>query len=189
MSWDEFKKIDEALSAFNLKEVVFTGGEPTLWPHLVDAIALSYKLGKIRVVTNGLGRDIDDYGKANIIQVSDYGAINRMDYYRLKKQGKRRVKIQTSVHWDWDRSQVSDLPGKCGCVGYSFVKDQVWPCAMAAVMNTDSGIPISQINKMDVSNVHRQDLCRSCLVNRKNRKAPKPVVQLSIWENKSIILG
>jgi hypothetical protein len=36
---------------------------------------------------------------------------------------------------------------------------------------------------------HYQELCRHCLVNRKNRKAPKPVLQIGIWEAGSVIVG
>jgi len=187
MLWETFKNIRNRLVNFKLKEVAFTGGEATCWPHLVEAIRHMRKQAKVRVVTNGFGRTMKDYGDADIVQVSDYGAINRMDYYRLKQQGGRRVRIQSSVHWDWDRSKKTELPGSCGCVGLSFAGDRVWPCAMAAAMNTRDGVPIEEVGDVDLRTAPFQELCRSCLVNRKNRKAPKPVIQLSVWGAKSWI--
>ena len=176
---------------YRADECVFTGGEPTCWPHLVDALELCRNYqpkSKIRVVTNGVGRTIADYGCADVIQVSDYGAINRIDQYHLKKQGRSRVRIQAAVHWYWNMTEKSDLPGNCGCTGLSFVGNKVWSCAMAAAAQTPDCTSIEDDFIGACGSPHEaqyQELCRSCLVNRKNRKAPKPVVQLSLWEGRS----
>jgi len=189
MSWDTFCRVRQMLNKIEPKEIVFTGGEPTMWPFLVDAIEVVYEIARVRVITNGFNCNIEDYGCADCIQVSDYGGINRMDIYRLKKQGGRKVKIQTPIHWTWDRSVTSKLPGVCGCVGYSFAEQKVWPCAMAAALRTDNGLEIERAIEFRIIEAQSQNLCKSCLVNRKNRQAPKPVFQFSIWEGKSYILG
>jgi len=186
-------RLDE--QAVPIHEFVFTGGEPTCWPDLTAAIALvksrNYR-HKVRVVTNGYGRKISDYGDADAVQVSDYGAINRIDCYRLKRQGGRRVRIQSPIHWDWDPSEKTKLPGECGCTGLSFVGDKVWPCAMAAAAGTDDYMGIdSDFGCLTgkFCKPHYQDFCRGCLVNRRNRKSPRPVLQVSLWESASWIFG
>ncbi len=195
MSARQFQRIVERIESLDIRhrEWVFTGGEPTCWPDLTWAIGLvkQYRRTKVRVVSNGYERQISDYGGADVIQISDYGAINRMDQYRLRKQGDRRMRIQTAVHCSWDGKARSELPGSCGCNGLAFVGDKVWPCAMAAAARTADGMNIEEDFKdfMQPEAAWYQDLCASCLVNRKNRKAPKPVLQISVWEAGSAIFG
>jgi len=179
---------------YPVDEWVFTGGEPTLWDYLARAVetAKQYPFGKskVRVVTNGLRAGIELYEQADTIQITDYGAINRIDQYRLKTAGGRRVKIQAAAHWDWDCRPASELPGECGCAGLSFAGDKVWGCAMAAAAQTKAFCKIEQsLDPLGSQSAHWQDFCRSCLVNRKNRKAPKPVAQLSVWEGRGVIIG
>lgn len=184
MSWDEFKENMSSLKKIVIEECVFTGGEPTLWPYLVKAVNRMKQIAKkVRIVSNGFQCSIEDYGDADVIQVSDYGAVNRMDIYRLKKQDRKRVRIQESIHWDWDRSISSELPGICGCVGLSFVGKQSWPCAMAAAAKDEKSIG------KEPPFAPYQDLCKTCLVNKKNRKAPKPVFQFGFWEFRSWLIG
>ena len=188
-----FKEIVRRLIALDIRvrECVFTGGEPAIWPYLPKAIARMKQIAKkVRVVTNGFRQKLSIYNNADIIQITDYGAVNRMDYYRLKKKARRRVRLQSAVHWDWDMNKESPLPGVCGCAGLSFVGGNVWPCAMAAAAQTDTGISIQDdFSRLVNESVHYQNFCKTCLVNRKNRQAPKPVVQISLWESKSWIFG
>jgi len=147
MTAQTFQRIIERVEAQNIceDEWVFTGGEPTLWADLswaTNTVKEYRPKAKLRVVTNGYGCHIEDYGCADVIQVSDYGAINRMDIYRLRKEGRSRVKVQTAVHWDWDVNHKSELPGSCGCTGLAFVGSEVWPCAMAAAARTPDHMDI-----------------------------------------------
>ena len=196
MTAHQFEKIVSAVGKANLgeREWVITGGEPTVWPILREATERLHQLrpqAQVRVVSNGFGRTLKDYGAADVIQITDYGAINRLDYYRLKKQGKSRVRIQNAVHWDWDMKAESALPGHCGCTGLSFVGEKVWCCAMAAAAETPDCIDLDEDLKLfsRFTEPHYQELCKSCLVNRKNRQAPKPVLQISLWEGRNVILG
>ena len=196
MTAQQFEKIVSAVGKANLgeREWVITGGEPILWPILKEAIERLHRLRlqvQVRVVSNGVGRTLKDYGKADVIQITDYGAINRMDYYQLKKAGGSRVRIQNAIHWDWDLNDKTELPGRCGCTGLSFVEDKVWSCAMAAAADTEDYIGLDEELGLfeRFTEPHYQDLCKSCLVNRKNRKAPKPVFQISAWQGGSVILG
>jgi len=193
MTPEAFQRIWERLAEQQCEvgEWVFTGGEPILWLNLIGAVkkAKQYPFGKskVRIVSNGLNARIEDYGEADTIQITDYGAINRIDLYRLKTAS-RRVKIQNAIHWDWNPNEKGAKgPGECGCTGLSFVGNKVWPCAMAAAAQTGTWRDIEK--PFHFPDPHHQDFCRYCLVNRKNRKAPKPVVQIGIWESKSVIIG
>jgi hypothetical protein len=177
MTWDEYVRIITRIQeqGVTLNLLHFTGGEPTLWPYLIDAIeyARQARIAKwIRVVTNAVDRNIKDYGNADIVHISHYGALNRADIVRLKQQGQWRVKVQYTVHLPWPfPDNPNALPSDCGCINMAFLGDRVYPCGLAAARETDNYFSVEDdfYNTLVQQTPYYQSLCRSCVSNRKNK--------------------
>lgn len=194
MTQDEYERILQRLQdqVAGLNTLHFTGGEPTLWPHLRWAIDRAKEMkiaNRIRVVTNAVDRTIDDYGQADYITVSDYGAQNRLDWLRLKRTGSGRVHVLKTVHLNWPYIEIpeNNLPAECGCVQFSFLGDRVWPCGFAVARNAQGSLHIDEPFYSRFVNGHprEQELCRTCLSNRKNKiphMAPL-TFEWSFWES------
>jgi len=194
MTWNQYVRILQRLQEqrVHLNTLHFTGGEPTLWPYLVEAIDLAKQLRiarTIRVVTNAVDRNANDYGVADIIHVSDYGAVNRLDWQRLKRQAGRRVKVQKTVHlpWPYGRPSPDNMPADCGCVNLAFLGDRVYPCGFAAARDTPGWLSVDDnfFYRFVNGRPHEQELCRTCLSNRKNKvdhMAPL-TVEWGVWDS------
>lgn len=194
MTWEQYERILQRLcdQRIHLGTLHFTGGEPTLWPLLKRAIHRARErhiADTIRVVTNAVDRRAEDYGDADIIHVSDYGAVNRMDWRRLKIQAGRRVKVQKTVHLPWPYQTVGqdNLPADCGCVNLAFLGDLVWPCGFAAARNAPGSLGVEEnfYYRFVNGDPYRQELCRACLSNRKNKvehMAPL-TMEWGIWDS------
>lgn len=177
MTWAQYTRILGRLQEQEIKlnYLHFTGGEPTLWTPLKNAIRMAKDMHiakRIRVITNGVNRNAEDYGQADIVHISHYGAINRQDICRLKKQLGRKVKVQYTVHLPWPVPRNKNaLPAQCGCVNLAFVQDRVYPCGMTAARNVapiSVEEPFYQIFLS--SNPMMQELCEICLTNRNNKQ-------------------
>lgn len=196
VTWSEFiNSMHRWRDLATPETLVFTGGEPTLWGLLKAAIMVAkynYNIPKVVVATNGIDRDAADYGIADLVRVSNYGSINRMDMLRLKRQlGKRFQTINsTQLRLPFEVHQDS-LPAKCNCAHICSVKDKVWPCGGAigrvpGISNEEDYI--SQFLKMDIFN---QEICKNCYANTNVRKfyEPGPTLELSIWNYGTAIFG
>lgn len=54
MDFNLFEKLVKTVHEWNTKEITFLGGEPTLYPKLIEAVELAHKQNlKTRIVTNG----------------------------------------------------------------------------------------------------------------------------------------
>jgi len=176
MTREQFERILARLKdqGVRLRVMHFTGGEPTLWPHLrwANRRVKEEGLAKcVRVVTNGVDRNADDYGEADIVHVSHYGAVNRADIARLKKQLGRRLRVQYTVHlpWPYEGQPPADvLPASCGCVNMAFLGDRVYRCGFGAARGAESVSVEDNFYHLLVNGHPRdQGLCRTCLSNRK----------------------
>jgi len=193
MTWIQYVRIIHRIKeqGLMLNVLHFTGGEPTLWPHLKEAIAYArqQRIARwIRVVTNGMDRTIEDYGQADIVHISHYGAINRQDILRLKQQGQWRVKVQYTVHLPWPFPDNPDaLPSDCGCINMAFLGDRVYPCGLAAARETETFYDVeSNFYDLLVANTPcYQTLCRTCLSNRKNKQHHMTgmTAEFGVWDS------
>jgi len=169
----------------------FTGGEPTLWMPLREAIQSARDsgiVGKTIVVSNGWERNIWDYGSADRIYLSDYGAQNRLDLLRLKQQGGRRVVIGHPVHVDRPISSVPDtLPAQCNCFGDTLMDDRVYPCYESGLARRSVSTGLNEdwvaIFKRDWSFTERT--CMTCLANGKVMETLRTplVAEFLVWSS------
>jgi hypothetical protein len=175
------------------RECVFTGGEPTVWsqlPDAVDAVKTEGIARYVRVLSNGWRAQAQDYGSADVVQISNYGGVNCLSALRLKKELGRRLRIQNPIHFDLKNPKKyppgESLPGRCHCDGLSFAGDRVYPCAYAAGNHTGPSRHIDEpFANMMVDDPHRSELCQSCPVNRRNRLHYMPsrqYLQIGLWE-------
>jgi len=196
MTKEQFIRIIERINEqkIKVKWMCLSGGEPTLWPHLKWAIDYAKKnadVANILVGTNGIGRQASDYGDADVVCITHYGAINRYDILRLRKQlGRKRTRIQYVVHlpFPFPKAPKEDsLPGDCGCINLAFVGNKVYPCGMAAARETDKGVSIEEpFRELFLGrNPNMQDLCRSCLSNRKNKRLYMTglTMEFGVWDS------
>jgi len=178
----------------HLRNLYLTGGEPTLHPDLSAVVQMTRDwraAEQIIVVTNGVDRNLEDYGQADIVRISDYGAINRLDAQRLKKQGGRRVVLHRVVHLPWpgplSTSPAPDVPAECSCVMLEFCGDRVWPCGFAATRNAEGSLSVEENFWYELVNgdPHRQKVCWGCLANRKaqGHKLPPLTLEWGLWES------
>jgi len=177
LTLQEYKNFLLGCQRQNLKLNVihFTGGEPTLWPYLRTAIAMTKKMQiarTIRVVSNGFNRNARDYGLADVVHVTHYGALNRLDILRLKRQLGRRLRVQWTVHLPWPYPEPPDqsaLPASCGCICMALVGDRIYPCGFAAGQSQGQTLSVDENFYARLCNgePQMQELCKRCLSNRK----------------------
>lgn len=195
MTKEQFKKIIQRLNeqGIDVEWMHFTGGEPTLWPHLKWAIRYAKdncNIKNVRIVTNAVDRNAEDYGDADTVHISHYGALNRIDILRLKRQlGRKRCKVQYTVHlpWPFPKNSPNPLPASCGCVNLAFVGDKVYQCGLAAARETGNWVDIGEsfYEIFLERNPHLQDLCKTCISNRKNKMLNMTglTAEFGIWDS------
>lgn len=118
-------------------EMVFgvTGGEPTLWPHLYDAMKLAKASGCFSqswLYSNGT-----DCGQIDILitdglltRYNTNAANCRAECHELKKKFPQNVNISTGGHFPLvKKAQWNAIPAECNCPGVAVIGDRVWPCA------------------------------------------------------------
>ena len=193
MTIDDIETIYRRLKEQNvrLKHLRFSGGEPTLWPHLKYAIQRAKELnitGKVIVFSNGLNRSADDYGMADLVRVTHYGAMNRRSILRLRKELGRKLKVSWTVHipYDVEIDAVGDLPAKCGSRSLCFAHGKVYPCCYTAV-NGIGGFEVKD-NFYALccnSRANEQEICRKCWANPSLfRQIATPLTaEIGIWES------
>ncbi len=195
MTKAQFARIIDRLNDQNIKVnwMCLSGGEPTLWPHLTWAIDYAKKNGTVQSIlvgTNGIGRKAEDYGDADVVCITHYGAINRLDILRLRKQlGRKRTRIQYVVHlkWPFEIPVDNPLPADCGCVNLAFVGDRLYPCGMAAGREVGNSVSVEEpfYEIFMGRDPHTQELCKTCLSNRKNKKPNMAglTFEFGVWDS------
>jgi hypothetical protein len=195
MTKEQFVRIIERLNEQKIKVnwMCLSGGEPTLWPHLAWAIDYAKNnadVERIIVGTNGIGREAKDYGDADVVCITHYGAINRYDILRLRRQlGRKRTRIQYVVHLrlPLEKSVPNPLPADCGCVNLAFVGDKVYPCGMAAGREVGKSISVEKpfYAVFTGQDPQMQELCKTCLSNRKNKKPNMAglTMEFGVWDS------
>lgn len=194
MSRKQFVRIIERINEQRIPVdwMIFSGGEPTLWPHLVWAIDLAKAfIGcRVRVITNAIDRQGSDYGDADVVAISHYGGINRLDILRLRKQlGKKRVKVQCIVHlpWPFKKTTPNSLPADCGCTLLTFHGDKAYPCGSTGGQETEDGVGVEE-NFYEIflrGNPWMNELCKKCLANRNNRRLNMSnlTLEFGVWDS------
>lgn len=194
MTQDQFFRVMLRLIEQNIPVdwMIFTGGEPTLWPHLRWAIdfAKQHLDCRVRVITNAIDRNAEDYGDADVVAISHYGGLNRLDILRLRQQlGKKKVKVQSVVHlpWPFQKTTPNSIPALCGCTFLTFHGDKAYPCGSTGGQETDDGVSVEE-DFYDIfmrGNPWMNDLCKKCLANRKNRKLNMTnlTLELGVWDS------
>ena len=195
MTWEQYETILRRLreQSVHLRCLQLTGGEPTLWPHLKQAIARAKELGicdHVRVSTNAVDRNAGDYEGADSLCISHYGALNRHDILRLKRtfRGKTRVICVDHLPWPFPEGpDPSTLPADCNCVLLTFLGDRVWPCGMAAARGTDGSFEVKEnfFYRFLSGNPKSQSLCAECLSNRNYRAKHLDglTVEMGVWDS------
>ncbi|HUV65663.1 MAG TPA: hypothetical protein VMW24_17335 [Sedimentisphaerales bacterium] len=170
MSW---KSVENIHKHYPADSIVFTGGEPTRWNPLRQAIDLF--TGKTRVISNGYRAPAYLYGNADQIVLSHYGAINVEDILRLRRElGRRRVKVKNVVH----RKLMPSGIVSCNCVQPTFYRDKVYPCAAAWRKPGAEGRPIGA----KPSAINRK-WCQLCEHNRHCLGWPPTVIELRVLDS------
>ena len=173
LDWDVFKAFVESaqLHGIRYSNLYFTGGEPTLWPCLKEAITLVKQSGmadRVIVRSNGVGRSYADYFDADVIHITDYGAINRLDIDRIRRTARCKVVISHPTHLDWPfPKDQSTLPAKCTCHNETLFENCIYPCVfMAMARGGQKGVsPLSNWRKAFESFTFDQPECSYCLAN------------------------
>lgn len=195
MTWEQYVRIIERLREQNvhLRCLQFTGGEPTLWPHLCRAIAYAKAVGicdHVRISTNAVDRRADDYAGADSLVISHYGAVNRHDMLRLQRTFPGRVRIICVDHLPWPFPEGPDpatVPADCNCVLLTFLGDRVWPCGFSAARGTGNSVSVEDNFYYQFINgdPRRQALCAQCLSNRNYRQKHLDglTVEFGVWDS------
>ena len=194
MTWATFGQICDSIRRQNIHliEMTFSGGEPTLWPSLVAAMQYVKRndiADRIRVVTNAVGRTEEDYLGADIVQISDYGALNRKEWYELSKSKKFKCIQNKVIHLPWPfpgwQNVENALPAECNCALLAYCGDRVYPCGFSSTMDV-GGMSIEEdyYQKMLHGDPYNSELCRKCLSNQLLRTnfAIPPTVEWSVWD-------
>lgn len=195
MTKEQFRRIIERLKEQKIviRWMCLSGGECTLWPHLlwaIDYAKSSDHVKKIIVGTNALGRNAEDFGNADVVCITHYGAINRNDILRLKKQlTRKQFRLQYVCHLPLPFEYVpkGNLPADCGCINLSFVGDRVYPCGMSAAREQGQNVSVEE----DFQRIYQnedpryQELCKSCLSNRKNKQPNMAglTMEFGVWDS------
>jgi len=180
-----------------IKWLTFTGGEPTLWPHLLGAIDFAHQYGfKTIVFSNGLRRTAGNYGNTDQVQMTHYGSINGDDRLRLKRQLGKRLKIFRSIQIETPIPDGGDesLPAICACPGIALFNGYVYPCpAFSLRAGISAGFPLDPPTwweKIKDFDPRSSTICRTCLANEKIRRplSPPLTIEGGLWESTRGIL-
>jgi hypothetical protein len=192
MSDKEFLLAKRSMRICPPKKVIISGGEPTLWPLLTEAIKqLKEFVPIVEVISNGINRKGEDYGAADIVSISNYGSINKLDLIRLKKQLGRRFKMLNScqVKLPIDIGSDNTMPAVCNCYNPSFVRGSVYACPVAGY-NRLREKPASEYCKEYLREnekiIFNMDICRNCLANFKARSKlnNNVILEVSGWNTR-----
>jgi len=160
-----------------LKTLDFNGGEPTLWPYLCWAARASKERGlvdRVTCISNGVKQPSDAYDGIDSVRVTHYGAINRQDILRLRKQLGRRFHVSWVVHRNvmFDGPKVSPArgwPAICVAVGLHLGPDgKVYGCSNAC-LEARGGVDLDEpfIDILRGRDIRRQDRCLNCPANQR----------------------
>lgn len=203
MTWDEFCNALESLKrqASHLRSITISGGEPTLWPYLKEAIAKIKKETsfEVRVCSNAVKRTAEDYGDSDVVFITNYGAINRYYIWHIKKHFKGKVIIQNAIHIPYPFPGYTPsnkvLPANCTCLAGSIVRDRVYSCGIR------SGFDSSPYKSLDSNwlqefrdegeSLLMDKLCTTCLVNRNIRSdyTIPMTFEACLWDINSIMFS
>lgn len=198
MTAGQFEDVLVALERQNIQvgTLHLSGGEPTLWPYLCWAIRRAKDSGvvaRVRVLTNGIGRQAQDYGQADVVRVMHYGAQNREDIRVLRRILGRRLEIHYGVHLDWPFAAEAPLPAVCSCAFWTFVGDRVYPCGFYRPENAAQSVGVQDdfASIFGARDPRRQELCRRCLNNQRNARYRGRGLrwEFGIWDTCLSVLG
>ena len=196
LTWPQWLRIVDRLreEKMVLSRSTFTGGEPTLWPFLGRAVAMAKDTGiaqSVRVLTNAVktGVTMADFGPVDVLDITHYGAINRYNMLRLRREGRRKVRPLYVVHLPPHvpvRPASEVLPATCHCISLFFMGDKVYPCGISGQSDV-GGFSIEEDFRARLleTDPHMNPTCKTCLANVKNRGplSPPLTVECGLWES------
>ena len=192
LSWAMFALFVDRLrqEETSIRRFVFTGGEPTLWPHLRRAVDLVHGHGwRAEITTNGFRAAAKDYGNADVVRISNYGGQNNLDQWRLRRDLGRRCRIYHPVHIDYPLPDGGPacLPARCSCQGLALIGQRVYACPSRALRAPASdGVCFLEEGWLpEVGRRHSlsHSLCRICPGNQNNCEPfwPPLTLQAGLW--------
>jgi hypothetical protein len=144
---------------------------------------------RVRVVTNAVDRTELDYIGADVVQISDYGALNRKEWYELSKSRLFKCIQNKVIHLPWPfpgwEKVEKPLPAECNCATLAFCGDRVYACGFGSTMDFNAhGLDEDYYDLFVQGDPYHQELCKRCLSNQRLRThyAIPPTFEWSIWD-------
>lgn len=144
MSLDFAKEILLLIKSLNIKNVIIIGGEPTLWPHLIEFNQFCKSLDvKTTLVTNAIKFSEDLFWEKYKLNLNTSVGISVKAYDSLSFKKACGVSSLSSVKIGIKR--ITELFGKCGVsfVYNSFIKDNLINITKFAIENGANHVSIS----------------------------------------------
>ena len=184
----EFRNILGRLQKFHLhfKNLTMAGGEPTLWPHLRAATYEAKESGlfdRIQIITNGMVEDASVYGCADVVRVTDYGAINRWYFHNLKKQLGKRFHISPNIHVPWPLERKENV--SCSVHRAGILNGKIYRCTIQALNDID-GVDFWKADVemyLSSGDCTKSEHCHTCMGNKNCYATVSPPVTLQtcVW--------
>jgi organic radical activating enzyme len=186
ISIDQVKQLLDInkLSDYNIKELIISGGEPTIWKDLEPCLELfkEYK-GMIKTITlfsNGT-RPINDNILKNINKLiislyreSDIDNIMEIKQKCIEFGVKFKLKNKDKFY-PWPKDKVIDsVPGECVCQFLSLLGDEISVCGEIFeiekrynldVSSFKSKVEVGFLNKFNNVKFGHFDICSYCIEN------------------------
>lgn len=177
MSISQVKRI--ARGSWKFHQISITGGEPTLWANLHEATHILKSTGTaeyVKVISNGYQAKAQDYGAADSIQISHYGAVNIRDILRLKRELGSRLRVNNVTHRRVEPAPEGEV--ECTSKHPTFYGYRVYPCAAAWRIAPECGVP----NGAALAAID-PGWCRTCEHNRCAMPRAKTVIEIRVLDS------
>lgn len=163
--------------------VTLTGGEPLLNPILADAVAEARRHATVvQVISNGMTEDGRMYGPADVVRVTDYGALNRWYIHKLKGSLGKRLHVCPSVHVPLPTEPVDEV--SCNLLHVGVMGDKLYGCCPQALHDI-GGVHVDAPLRAWLADddPRGRSLCRTCIGNKAVycEVAVPPTFQACIW--------
>jgi len=156
----------------------FTGGEPTLWPHLaagIERMSASPVFGKLRLNTNGANLSVLDTVAHHLTSVRlsvHAGNTDLTAKITAKDRARYKIKLWNRPHRAYAEHPIpNSTPAKCSCPIPIYFDGRMYICPGALISQNDESASVDddfaahyisrQATRMN------QPFCRQCISNAK----------------------